>query len=62
MVSIDTEVLEMAIGVYFQDELEPRLKNKIYIPKVYSQFTSRKVGGDTRIYIPKVYSSPLLER
>ena len=44
MVSIDTEVLEMAIGVYFQDELEPRLKNKIYIPKVYSQLTSRKVG------------------
>jgi len=26
-----------------KDELEPRLKNKIYIPKVYSQFTSRKV-------------------
>ena len=27
----------------FQMELEPRLKNKIYVPKVFDRFTTRKV-------------------
>ena len=29
--------------ICFQMELEPRLKNKIYVPKVFDRFTTRKV-------------------
>jgi len=34
---------EAANQIRCKEELEPRLKNKIYVPKVYSKYTTRKV-------------------
>ena len=46
--------------VLFKEELEPRLKNKIYVPKVYSKYTTRKVYRSAVLWIfPKFWSRVL---
>ena len=46
--------------VLFKEELEPRLKNKIYVPKVYSKYTTRKVYCSAVLWILAKFRSRTL--